>query len=295
MTDLATAPPSATLALATSLPAASRKVRLRWPLGARGTIGAALVLVVVLAGLLAPAVAPYDPLTQLPRANLLGPSGAHLLGTDQVNRDVWSRLLHGIRTDLVILAVGVPIGAAVGTAAALAGTVHPAVDLVVQRVFDVVLAFPTLILAIGLVAVLNSGIPAVVAVIAIVEAPVFARMVRARILTVSAQPYVDAAASMGAPHWWLLTRHVLPNSTAPLGVQVALSLSAAVFVEGAMSFLGIGVRPPQPSLGNLISDGIRFADSNLAYVVGPLLVVVALALGLQLVIQDLVRRREMSR
>lgn len=276
---------------ASAAPAAVRRPRIR----ARGIVGLALVSVVVLLGLLAPLLAPYDPLAQITGANLLTPSTTHPLGTDHVNRDIWSRLLFGIRTDLVILALGVPIGALIGTLSALLGTLHPAIDLALQRMFDVLLSFPTLILAIGLVAVLGSGIPAVVAVIAIVETPVFGRMIRSRILTVTALPYVDAAVAMGAGRGWILAKHVLPNSTAPLGVQLALSFSLAVFVEGAMSFLGIGVRPPQPSLGNLISDGIRYADSNAAYVVGPLLVVVALALGLQLVAQAFVRSSERPR
>jgi peptide/nickel transport system permease protein len=260
-----------------------------------GRVGLVLLGLVVLAGLLAPVLAPYAPEEQLPRANLLPPSAEHWLGTDDVNRDVWSRTLYGIRIDLLIVFVSVPIGALLGTAAALLGTTVNAVDVGLQRLFDVVLAFPTLILAIGLTAVNGPGITTVIAVIATVETPIFARVLRSAILRVRAMPYVEAAETIGAGRWWVLRRHVLPNAAEPLGVQLAISLSLAVFVESAMSFLGIGVRPPTPSLGSLVSDGILYADSNLAFVLGPLVVVVVLVLSLQLLARALTQARRVTR
>jgi peptide/nickel transport system permease protein len=119
-------------------------------------------------------------------------------------------------------------------------------------------------------------------------------MLRASILKVRAMPYVEAAETIGAGRLWVLRRHVLPNAAEPLGVQLALSLSMAVFLESAMSFLGIGVRPPAPSLGSLISDGINYADNNLAYVLGPLVVVITLVLALQLLAQGLGAARRVS-
>nr|WP_231747606.1 ABC transporter permease [Auraticoccus cholistanensis] len=255
----------------------------------RGLVGLVLLGLVVLAGLLAPVLSPWDPLQQVPGANLLRPGGDHLLGTDQVNRDVWSRTLHGIRADLVVLAVGVPLGALAGSLLALLGTLSGVVDVAVQRLFDLLLSFPTLVFAIALTAVIGPGTWTVVTVIAVLETPVFGRVLRSAVLTVTAQPYVEASVAMGAPRRWVLRRHVLPNARDPLAVQLALSLSLAVFVEGAMSFLGIGVRPPAPSLGSLISDGIGYAESNVAYVVAPLVVVVVVVLGLQLVAQALGR------
>jgi peptide/nickel transport system permease protein len=254
-----------------------------------------LLSLVVLAGVLAPVLAGYPPELQLERANLLGPSLAHPLGTDQVNRDVLARTLYGIRADVVIVFVAVPIGALLGTAAALLGTTATAVDVGLQRLFDVLLAFPTLIFAIGLTAVAGPGLPTVIAVIATVETPVFARVLRSAVLRVQALPYVEAARTIGAGRWSVLRRHVLPNATEPLGVQLALSLSLAVFVESAMSFLGIGVRPPAPSLGGLISDGIDYADSNAAFVLGPLAVVVVLVLALQLLARELAGARRVTR
>ncbi|HEU5483902.1 MAG TPA: ABC transporter permease, partial [Microlunatus sp.] len=261
----------------------------------RGLAGLILLALLVVAGLLAPWLAPYPPNEQLTGANLLRPSAAHVFGTDHVNRDVFSRTLYGIRTDLVIVFVAVPIGALLGTCAALLGTVFGVLDVALQRTFDVVLAFPTLIFAIGLTAVIGPGATTVIIVIAVLETPIFARLLRSSILKVRALPYVETAEAIGARPGWVLRRHILPNAAEPLGVQLALSLSLAVFVESAMSFLGIGVRPPTPSLGSLIADGIDYVDSNLGFVLGPLVVVVILVLSLQLIAQGLGAARRVTR
>lgn len=261
----------------------------------KGRAGLILVGLVILAGITAPLLAAYPPNLQLDRANLLTPSPAHLLGTDQVNRDVFSRVLYGIRADVIIVFVAVPIGAVIGSAAALIGTLSTVIDTALQRVFDVVLSFPTLILAIGLTAVAGPGTSTVIAVIAIVEAPIFGRMLRSSILKVRALPYVDAAETIGAGRAWVLRRHILPNAAEPISVQLAISLSLAVFIESAMSFLGIGIRPPAPTLGSLISEGIDYAEINISYVLGPLVVVVLLVLGFQLIAQSFGQARRVTR
>ena len=286
--------PTATLPAADARRARSRSWAFALTHGT-GLVGTILLGLVVLAGLLAALLAPYPPNLQIEGANLLTPSAAHPLGTDHVNRDVWSRTLYGIRADLIIVFVAVPIGAALGTAAALIGTTFNAVDVGLQRLFDLLLAFPTLIFAIGLTAIAGPGTGTVIMVIATVETPIFARVLRSSILKVRALPYVDAAETIGAGRWWILRRHVLPNAAEPLGVQLAISLSLAVFVESAMSFLGIGIRPPAPSLGSLISDGIDYADSNPAFVLGALLVVVILVLALQLLARALGQARRVIR
>ena len=276
----------------------SRKATRSWWAALRrgpGLVGLVLLALVVVLGVAAPLLAPYAPNEQIPNANLLPPSWAHPLGTDQVNRDVLSRTLYGIRADLVIVFVAVPIGAVVGSLAALVGTTWSALDVGFQRLFDLVLAFPTLIFAIGLTAIAGPGATTVIIVIAVVETPIFARMLRSSILKVRSLPYVDAAETVGAGRAWVLRRHVLPNAAEPVGVQLAISLSLAVFVESAMSFLGIGIRPPAPSLGSLISDGIDYADANLGFVLGPLAVVVVLVLALQLLARALGRTRRVTR
>lgn len=251
----------------------------------RGLAGILLVLGVFALGLAAPLLSSYDPTAQLPAANLLGPSLAHPLGTDQVNRDLLSRVLYGIRVDMLVVFVAVPVAAAIGTAIGVLTAGNAVADAVTQRVFDVVFAFPAVILAIGLTALVGPGTRTVMIVIVAVEVPLFGRLLRTSILRVRELPYVQAAEAIGAGRWWVMRRHVLPNAAEPLVVQLALSMSVAVFLESAMSFLGIGVRPPNPSLGSVLSDSLDNLSINPMFAVGPLLVVAALVLGFQLVAQ----------
>jgi peptide/nickel transport system permease protein len=257
----------------------------------RGLAGVLLIAAVVLLGLLAPVLAPHSPTEQIAGANLVGPSGGHWLGTDEVNRDILSRTLYGTRVDLIVVFLAVPVGALIGILVGLVSSWFTFTDVVAQRVFDLVLAFPTLILAIALTAFVGPGLRTVVFVIIAVELPVFGRLTRTSVRTVREMPYVEAARVVGAGPLWLMRRHVLPNSMEPLLVQLAVSMSVAVFIEGAMSFLGLGVRPPQPSLGSLIRDGVRNMYDAPYFAIGPLAVVVALVLGLLLVSQALAEAR----
>jgi peptide/nickel transport system permease protein len=257
----------------------------------RGLVGLVLVGTVVLLGLLGPLVAPYGPTQQLAGLNLVPPGAGHWLGTDQVNRDILTRTLYGIRVDLVVVFLAVPVGAVLGGLVGLVSSAFTIADVVTQRVFDLVLAFPTLILAIALTAFMGPGVSTVAVVIVVSEIPVFGRMVRTSARVVREMPYVESSRVIGAGSWWLLRRHILPNSLEPVIVQLALSMSVAVFIEGAMSFLGIGVRPPHPSLGSLIKDGTRNIYESPFFAVGPLVVVVALVLGFLLIAQALSRAR----
>lgn len=268
-------------------PAEPTRRRPRALLHGRGLAGLVLVGVVFLLGMLAPLVAPYKPNAQIPDANLLSASLSHLFGTDQVDRDVLSRVLYGIRVDIVVVFVAVPIGALLGALAGVLATVVRPADVTVQRIFDVLLAFPPIILAIGLTAVIGTGIMPIVAVVIAAEVPVFGRLLRASVLKVRELPFVESAEVIGARRWWIMRRHVLPNAAEPILVQLALSMSVAIFLESAMSFLGIGVRPPQPSLGNIIADSVDNLDANPMFAVGPLLVVAVLVLGFQLIAQAL--------
>jgi peptide/nickel transport system permease protein len=256
-----------------------------WLRSGRGTTGAAMILLVLLAGALAPLLAPYGPTEQIRDANLLGPSSAHWLGTDEVNRDVFSRMVYGIRVDLVVVFVAVPVGAALGVLFGLVSAMYGLADVVAQRAFDVILAFPVLILGIGLTAALGPGVTTIAAVIVLTEIPVFGRLVRTSLLTIRQLPYVEASRVIGAGNGWLLRKHLLPNALEPLTMQLGVSMSVAVFIEGAMSFLGLGVRPPEPSLGSLIKDGIRNIWESPVFVVGPLVVVTMLVLGFLLLSQ----------
>ncbi|MFM1725587.1 ABC transporter permease [Rhodococcus sp. PAM 2766] len=256
----------------------------------RGLAGVVLVGVVALAGLAAPWLAPYAPDEQFAGAALLGPSGEHLLGTDSVGRDILSRTLYGIRIDLVVIFLAVPAGAVIGSLLGLAATRDGRIDTVIQRAFDLILAFPTIVLAIALTMVIGPGVWTIATVIVLAEIPVFGRLTRTSVLTVRQAPYVEAARTLGADEGWILRRHVLPNCLEPLTVQLALAMSVGVFIEGAMSFLGLGITPPTPSLGSLIKEGTQNAYHSPFFAVGPLAVVVVLVLGLLLISQALAAR-----
>ncbi|GLZ39309.1 ABC transporter permease [Actinokineospora sp. NBRC 105648] len=251
----------------------------------KGLVGLVLVGVVVALGVIGPLLVPWDPYEQIPGANLLGPSAEHLLGTDDLNRDVLARLLSGIRVDLLISFGAVPAGALLGCAIGALATLNNVLDVAVQRLFDVLLAFPQLILAIGLAAVIGPGTTSVVIVVVTVEIPIFGRLLRAAVLRVRESQFVTAAEVVGAGRGHILRTHVLPNSLEPVLVQLALSMSVAVFIEGAMSVLGIGVSPPHPSLGAVLTTSLRYLDLNPLFAIGPLAVTAVLVLGFQLIAQ----------
>ncbi|MEU6154985.1 ABC transporter permease [Actinosynnema sp. NPDC047251] len=251
----------------------------------RGLVGLVLVGVVALAGLVGPLLVQWDPYQQIPDANLLGPSAAHPLGTDDLNRDVLARLLSGIRVDLLISLTAVPLGALIGCAIGALATFTSALDVAVQRLFDVLLAFPQLILAVGLAAVIGPGTTSVVIVVVAVEIPIFGRLLRSAVLRVREAQFVTASEVIGGGRGHVLRTHVLPNSLEPVVVQLALSMSVAVFIEGAMSVLGIGVSPPDPSLGAVLTTSLRYLDLNPLFALSPLAVTALLVLGFQLIAQ----------
>ncbi|WP_018180734.1 ABC transporter permease [Jongsikchunia kroppenstedtii] len=253
----------------------------------QGLLGLALVLTVIALGVVGPLFLSYTADQQIDGAYLLPASGSHWFGTDDVNRDVLTRILYGIRVDLLIVFISVPVGAAVGTLLGLVSVGRSVTDVIAQRVFDVILAFPVLILGIALTAILGPGALTVGIVIALAEVPIFGRLTRTAVLRVREMPYVEAARVSGAGTTRILLRHVLPNSVETLGVQFALSLSLGVFVEGAMSYLGIGVKAPTPSLGSILAAGNDYMETNPWFSVGPLLVVSALVLGFYLIAQSI--------
>lgn len=253
----------------------------------KGLVGVILVGLVILLGVLGPFLMHYSPTQQIPGANLVGPSAQHWLGTDQVNRDVLSRTVNGIRTDLLIVFTCVPLGALLGTLVGLLASWWNWSDLLVQRLFDLLLAFPALILAILIAAILGPGLLSVGIVIVAAELPGFGRLIRTSVRSLRESAFVEAARVAGATPGWLLRRHILPNALEPLIVQLAVSMSLGVFVEGSMSFLGLGVRPPQPTLGSMISDGVRMIYDAPYLAVGPLVIVVVLVLGFLLISQAL--------
>jgi len=221
----------------------------------------ALVLVVLQAVLVAaaPWVSPYDPLQQDVLSRLKGPSAAHWLGTDQFGRDVLSRIIHGCRASLGVSVVAVAAALAVGgTLGLLAAYYRGWTDRLLMRVMDVLFAFPVLLLAIGVVAVLGPRSETAAVAIAIVYTPVFARLLRGPALVVCESDYVAGARAVGASDGRIIFMHVLPNLMSVVLVQTSLLLSAAILVEASLSFLGLGTQPPTPSLGLMLSEGRNF-------------------------------------
>lgn len=248
----------------------------------RGRVGAIIVVVVVLAGLLAPLVAPYDPAAQQPGMDLLPGGGRHLLGTDEYGRDLLSRLLYGIRLDVLIVVISVPTAAVTGGLLGLVASSSRLAGPIVQRVFDVVLAFPGIVLGAVVAALLGPGTTTLIVVIAITNVPVFGRLTRTAVLTERSRDYVTAARVVGLTRRATLLRHVLPNAVDSLVVQFALSCASGVFIEGGLSFLGFGVQGAQASLGAMLQSGEQFLSTAPLYALSPVIVIALLVLGLNL-------------
>ena len=240
---------------------------------------AAAVVIAVGAGWLAPyGINDVD----VPQA-LRPPSGAHWFGTDELGRDVLSRVLTGLQASMTVAVVSVACAAVVGTAlGVMAGYRGGWLDTVVMRVVDVMFAFPVLLLAMAIVAVLGPGLATTIAAISVVYVPIFARVARASTLAVREEPYVAVSRTLGTGTAYILARHVLPNITGPLIVQTSLSLAFAILSETALSFLGLGIQPPQPSLGRMIFDSQGFVTLAwwMAVFPGAAIVVIVLACNL---------------
>ncbi len=218
-------------------------------------VSAILLLAIMVAALGAPWLAPSGVNdVDVPNA-LQAPGGAHWFGTDELGRDIASRVLVATRASLEVAVVSVAFALVVGVGVGLlAGYRGGWADTVLMRCVDVMFAFPVLLLALAIVAVLGPGLTTTVLAIGVVYTPIFARVARASTLGVRVEPYVAVSRSMGSPHRYILARHILPNIAGPLIVQTSLSLAFAILSEAALSFLGLGLQPPQPCLGRMIFD-----------------------------------------
>lgn len=219
-------------------------------------IGLTLVLLVVVATLSAPWIAPHDPSAQTLALRLEGPGAAHPMGLDELGRDVWSRLLAGARISLLVGLIVVGVSASVGlVVGAVAGYAGGVVDEVVSRLIDILLAFPGILLAIALVAVLGPSLTNVVIALAAIGWVGYARLVRGQVLKARELEFVQAARAIGAGPVRILARHIVPTAIPALVVQATLGMAGAILAEAALSFLGLGVQPPTPSWGTMINGG----------------------------------------
>jgi peptide/nickel transport system permease protein len=226
-----------------------------------GTVGCLLVALVVLAATVAPLIATHDPNAIDVAARLTGPSAAHWLGTDNLGRDLWSRLIFGSRialgASLGVILISLSVGLILGIAAAFAPRY---IDQAIQVLFDIVSAFPSLILALALVAVFGPGLGNIILLISIVFVPHFGRVARAQTLSVRNALYLEAEHILAAEPWRILLRHVIPNITGPIFVLASMDIPVVITIEAGLSFLGIGVRPPLASWGSLLNDGYKYLD-----------------------------------
>ncbi len=245
--------------------------------------GLAVVMMFIVLALAAPWIAPHDPIATSWSAIRKPPSAAHWFGTDDIGRDVLSRVVWGTRASLqagvvsvsIALLFGVPIGM-------LAGFVGGTVDALISRITDAFLACPFLILAIALAAFLGPSLTNAMIAIGVSATPIFVRLTRAQVLNVKVEAYVEAARALGNTPWRIAWRHVLPNATAPLIVQSTLAIAGAVIAEASLSFLGLGQQPPAPSWGSMLNTAKNFVDQAPWMAIWPGLAIFGLVLAFNL-------------
>lgn len=249
-----------------------------------GRIGLLLTGLIVLIGLLgAFGLVLHDPIAQLPDQRLQGPSGSFWFGTDQFGRDVAARVATGEWVSLRVAVVSVLIAAVIGSAMGIsAGFFGGWADQVISRVVDILFAFPAILLALALVSALGTGWVNTAIAIAVVYTPIFARVSRGPTLSVATAEYIKAQRVLGLPVRRILLRHVLPNVSAPIVVQVTLALSWAILTESALSFLGLGTQPPQSSLGLMVADARDYLTSAWWTLVFPAAAIVVSVIALNL-------------
>jgi peptide/nickel transport system permease protein len=244
---------------------ASHRRKLRFASNLLGTrlvgVGLVILAIVVLSALLADVIAPHDPIEQDYLALTQAPSAAHPLGTDDLGRDMLSRIIYGSRVSLQVGAIAVGIAVSLGALfGLLSGYIGGLIDDVIMRFVDAVQAFPALILALGLAAALGPSIRNVMIAIGFISTPAIARLTRAQVLSVRESEYVAAARVIGASPGKIILRHVWPNVTAPIIVQATLLVATAIVTEASLSFLGVGVQPPTPSWGAMLRTGSQYLE-----------------------------------
>jgi peptide/nickel transport system permease protein len=261
--------------------AAPRRAR---RLQGRLAVGLGLLALVLIVALLGPLISPHDTEEIAAADALTGPSGSHWLGADNFGRDMFTRLAVGYRISLEVATAAVAIGLAAGVPLGLlAGYGGGILDNAVMRPLDVLMAFPAVLLAITVMAVFGSGLGVLILALGIVYVPIIARVMRASTLETSQQLYVEAARARGASRRRIVLRHVLPNSLGPVIVQASVLLGIGVLLEAALSFLGLGVRPPTPSLGVMLAEGREFMATSTWIVAVPGVAIMLLVLTFNLI------------
>ena len=245
-------------------------------------IGFSILIVISIFTILAGTVDRYDPLKLQSGDRLVPPSGAHWFGTDNTGRDVYSRTIHGGRVSLRVGFTVAVLTVGAGMIVGLISGYDRRADMIIQRFMDAIMSFPTLLLALALIAMLGSSVNNVIIVITIVDTPRMVRIVRAQVLALREYPFVEAARAIGAPTWRVLLLHVAPNTFAPVIVQATFVFASAILVEAGLSFLGLGIPPELPSWGNILALGRTYLQTAVwvAFFPGLILTITVLAINL---------------
>ena len=255
----------------------------RHPLLSHAKVRLALLILIpiLVLTILAPVLPMQKPLETNLRAMMQFPSVEHVFGTDKMGRDIFSRTLAGVQISLLVgfsvAAIALVFGMVLGT---LAGFYGGWLDRGIMTVVDIFLAFPSLLLAIGLVSVMGTGIVPVVLAISLADVPRFIRLQRSQVLSLRSRAFIDAARTVDASQYWLMTRHIVPNTIAPMLVAASIAAANAILVEASLSFLGLGIMPPQPSLGNIVRDGQTYLEQAWWISTLPGVVILLIAIGL---------------
>jgi peptide/nickel transport system permease protein len=279
-----TASPAASTAAAVPARRSGRPTILKTVLRDKiGMTGAVLAGIMMLAALFAPWIAPHNPTTIHGRDRLQGPSAVYPLGTDELGRDLLSRALYGAQVSLTVSLTVVAFAALIGiTIGVTSGYFRGMVDGIWMRLMDILFAFPTILLALAVVSTLGTETRNLIIALTIVYVPTFARISRGAALTVSREVYVEAARSVGVGHFRIITRYILPNITAPIAVQLTISLAYAILVESSLSYLGLGVQPPAASWGSMLASGKIHMERSLWPSLVPGMFIVITVLGFNL-------------
>jgi peptide/nickel transport system permease protein len=249
-----------------------------------GMAGFVIILIVLFLGIFGSWVAPYDPnLAELSKKLLPPMSEGHLLGTDQLGRDILSRLIHGTSVSLIIGSCAVVVAGAVGTTlGVIAGYFRGWVDTIIMRLVDVVLSFPFILLVLVINAVIGTGLKNIILSLAIAGWVIYARVVRSEVLALREKEFIVSCVATGVPRWEIILKHIVPNLFTPIIVLSSLQIATYIIAEASISFLGFGVQPPQPAWGNMLSEGKDYIFSAWWLITFPGIAIVVTALGVNL-------------
>lgn len=247
-------------------------------------VGFLIVGIIVAIGVLSPLIAPYDPnLMNMPE-RLAAPSGSHLFGTDEMGRDILSRIMYGARISIVVGVVIVLCSAAIGCfLGSLSGYAGGKIDQAVMAVTDMILAFPSMVLALALTAAMGPGLVNTMLAVIIVRIPMYTRLMRGQVLVQKEQQYVRAAKTFGERPFMIVLRHIVPNCLTPLMVQMTLGIGDAILIASSMSFIGLGAQPPTPEWGAMISTARIYAIDQWWYAAFPGLFILMTIMGFNLI------------